>query len=201
MCVKLFFGARLNGNLLVSQKVDSFRKRFDQAYFQNTIFQLPLIPSFDLPPDRYKNFLLDLEDLIDGHFCGVGAIEIEFLSLEFLEGKKHRLFLRPNLDDDFFHFRESVFDLVKSNGGLSFKKTFEAQKIPFVPIGTFQDPLELNLAIEDAKSEFIFPFTSILESFILFEKRERIWKNKVEILSPENQNLHRKKVAQDYYSF
>ncbi len=189
-----FIGLVFDPNHLASQKISSYRKRFDPKFNKGPYLQLTLIAPFSFPDKeqhRLDDFIQDLKDLFDGHLHGLTDLNsIEFHGLEFIDGRKSLIGLNPKLPIDLVHCQEALKDILIEYG-VSFKnpksvqsftekqnKTGDADSIglkSFLTIGRFNYPDELKAGIEIARGEFPHAFTLPLVNICLFKNLPHQW--------------------------
>lgn len=190
----LFIGLVFDPNHLSSQKINSYRKRYDPKFYKGSHLQLTLIAPFSFPHDsrhRYQDFVQDIKDLFDGHLHGLNNFSnIEFHGIDFIAGKKSLIGLSPKLPIDLVHCQEALKDILLEHE-VSFKNpksvkahTSRMEKIgdadsqtlkSFLTIGRFGFPDEMESGLEIAKQEFQEAFTLPVMDICLFKNLPQQW--------------------------
>lgn len=190
----LFIGLVFDPNHLSSQKINSYRKRYDPKFLKGSHLQLTLLPPFSFSNDsrhRYQDFVQDLKDLFDGHLHGLTNISnIEFHGIDFITGKKSLIGLSPKMPIDLVHCQDALKDiLVEHDAHFKNPKSVKAhtskmEKIgdadsltlqSFLTIGRFGYPDEMETGLEIAKQEFPQAFTLPVVDICLFKNLPHQW--------------------------
>jgi hypothetical protein len=190
----MFIGLVFDPHHLSSQKISSYRKRFDPKYLKGTHLQLTLLPPFSFPEEqktKFYDFVQDLKDLFDGHLHGLSDFtNIEFHGIDFIAGKKSLVGLNPKLPIDLVHCQEAVKDILEEYG-IEFKNPKSVQAFrerqeklgdrdsvslkSFLTIGRFSYNDELESGLEIARDEFPHAFTLPLVDICLFKNLPHQW--------------------------
>lgn len=188
--VEYFIGLSFHQSSIHHKKIESFRRRFDSKYQHSQLLQLTLLPPFHIDfkkNDDLENFEEEIRELLEGHLYGLDEIaQIEFFGISFTLGQKGVVSLTPKISADLLHCQESLYHLLKENGA-HFMKT-KSSTNTFLPIGRCESSEQLENAIEIAKVEFSSPFVLEGESFILFEKKPKLWVPKTTLFDLKSQN-------------
>lgn len=183
--MQLFIGLTFHPSPLISQKIDSFRKRFDSKYDRSPFLQMTLLSPFKIDFLTTKDFegvSENLADDLEGCFMGPELpVLVSFRGFDFHTGKRNILFLKPKLSLDIFYARELLMEGIKLSGGKFHKqRNLGRNSSPsgetFLPIGRFDEISEMKEAVEKAQIEFGHaPFDIPLRDVTLFEKMPGRW--------------------------
>jgi hypothetical protein len=188
--VEYFVGLSFHQGSIHYKKIESFRKRFDSKFQHLELLQLTLLPPFQIDFKNnadLENLEDEIRELLEGHLYGIDEIaQIEFNGISFTLGQKGVVSLTPKFSPDLLHCQESLIHLLKENGAhfLKSKNTTNT----FLPIGRCDNAIQLENAVEIAKVEFSSPFVLEGESFILFEKKPKLWVPKTKLFDIKSQN-------------
>ncbi len=178
--MEYFLGLTFDPSSIHHTKVESFRRRFDSKYLKLDLLQLTILPPFTVDfanNHEEKNFIEELQELLEGHLYGLSEIsQIEFNGITFSMGKKGVIALTPIISPDIIHCQESIYSFLKEYG-VKFKNNKSAFN-PLLPIGRFEHVELMESAIETAKIEFSDAFVMDANRMVLFEKTPREWKAK-----------------------
>ncbi|AUN98494.1 hypothetical protein C0V70_10325 [Bacteriovorax stolpii] len=188
--MEYFIGLTFDPGSIHYKKIESFRKRFDPKFEKAEVLQLTILPPFSVDFQRKEDetkFVEELTELLEGHLYGLDALsQMEFNGITFSMGKKGVLSLTPIISPDILHCQESLYFFLKEYG-VKFNKSKNAGN-PLLPIGRFEFTDSMEATIETAKIEFSSPFVMVAESFVLFLKTPREWKNKNNLFDFDNRN-------------
>lgn len=188
--MEYFIGLSFHQSSIHHKKIESFRRRFDSKYQHSQLLQLTLLPPFHIDFKNngdLENFEDEIRELLEGHLYGLDEIaQIEFFGISFTLGQKGVVSLTPKISPDLLHCQESLYHLLKESGA-HFMKT-KSSTNTFLPIGRCESPEQLENAIEIAKVEFSSPFVLEGESFILFEKKPKLWVPKTKLFDLKSQD-------------
>ncbi len=187
--VEYFIGLTFHQSSIHYKKIESFRQRFDSKYQHSQLLQLTLLPPFRIDfknSTDLENFEDEMKELIEGHLYGLEEVaQIEFSGISFSTGAKGVLSLTPRISQDFIYCQESLFHLLKENGSHFLKSKTTSNT--FLPIGRLDSAEQLENAIEIAKVEFSTPFVLEGESFVLFEKKPKLWVPRMSLFNLKSQ--------------
>lgn len=178
--MQYFIGLTFQSSYLQFQKLDSFRARYDSKYNRSNTTHLTLVPPFELPvmnKNQVHQWVENLQDEIDGQLHGLSNVgQTTFEGIDFQDGEKQLLFLKPKISIDMTFVLELLESSVKEMGGIqkSKLKRDDTDHLYF-PIGRFDHFLELQSALEEAKSEFSIPFQLQNKEIVLYEKGPKQW--------------------------
>lgn len=183
--MQLFIGLTFKASSNPYQKIDSFRRRFDEKYDKSELLQMTLLPPFhfeNMSPRDFDEFLELCSEDMESNFIGHDRpLDVDFKGFDFQTGKKNVLFLKPIIPIDLFYCQEVLKDSIKHAGG-SFRKHrnlghSELNDLQtFLPIGRVDDMNLLALAVEKAQVEFGHgDFQMESQDIVLFEKMPGRW--------------------------
>jgi hypothetical protein len=179
-----FLGITFSPNYMQFAKIDSFRKRFDSKYLKSPLLHMALIPAFSFAGQKkgeFEDFHEHMAEEIEGHLMGLDEVgQIQFVGMDFHYGRSGILYLRPKVPVDLIHCQENLRELLKSYGA-NFKRP--VKELPggqgelqlFLPVGRFDNPLDMEAALALAQVEFSIPFTLRARDIMLFEKTPTQW--------------------------
>jgi len=178
--MQYFIGLTFQSSYLQFQKLDSFRSRYDSKYNRSNTTHLTLVPPFELPimnKNQVHQWIEELQEEIDGQLHGLcNEDQTTFEGIDFQDGERPLLFLKPKITIDMNFVLELLESSVKEIGGIqkSKLKRDDTDHLYF-PIGRFDNFLELQTALEEAKSEFTIPFQLHNKEIVLFERGPKQW--------------------------
>ena len=183
--MQLFIALTFAENDLNYQKINNFRKRFDEKISRSPLVLMTLMSPFKIndksASNSYSNLVECLRDDLDTYLSGFEKnFSIIFNSMDFAAGRNGVIYLKPKLPEELFFFQEAAIHELKSMGATfnrDEKKLKNNQKNThtFLPIGRSDSDLTLQVAIEKAQHEFSMPFSLQAKSISLFEKLPGLW--------------------------
>lgn len=185
--MQFFVGLTFRPNFIHYQKIDSFRSRFDEKFSRANHNQLTLIPPFEIPQlskNDYQNFCEEFAEGFENQLDFLDDVHlITFDALDFQAGEKHLLSLKPRLPIDLSYALEQSEELLKSYGVTNKQKlkkdpeNLDGTHHIYFPLAQFDSTDELQLALQEAKTEFIFPFQLHMKELVLFERMGDDWRS------------------------
>lgn len=184
--MQFFIALTFDESDLHYQKIDNFRKRFDYKHSRSPVVHMALMSPFhfeqkSLSQLDYYHLVECLKDDLDNFLSGFDdEFNVHFSGLDFAAGKKGVVYLKPEIPDELFFFREAATDFLKSSGA-TFNREEKGLKLSlesehtFLPIGRGDDPELLSRAVEKARNEFGRPFFMKAKAVMLFEKKPGQW--------------------------
>lgn len=183
--MQFFVGLTFRSNHLQYQKLDSFRSRFDDRFNRADHNQLTVVPPFEishLSKHDYGQFIEALTECMDNQLRDLEDIHLMPIEgIDFQNGEKQMLFLKPKLSLDLAYSLEAINEVVKEYGGVAKQKlkldkeNLDGTRNLFYPLGQFDQDDDLHNALEEAKNEFLLPFNLHLKEMALFERSEHQW--------------------------
>lgn len=185
---KLFIGLTFDQGSHLCKKIDGFRQRFDQTYYQNSTTHMSLFAPFSINKRDVDEFIFELEDELENFFYGHPAQSfMEFTGIDIMERKKKALlYFKPNMNEDFFHLQESLHDLSQKYIYEKENKTKVGKS--FLVMGRFFTQENLVDGVETLKREFDTPFKLGIRSISLFKKQQGEWRELLKLLDFESEN-------------
>lgn len=180
--MKYFVALRFSPKSLQFPKIQALQNKFDHNPLRPLNLEMELLPSFNLDSQMSQSqcdeFWEEMAEQLEAHWLGVeNAGLVCFDTLEFSSGKKgHDLFLKANLNDDFFHAQEALHNGLKSVGAF-FKKTKNEKKTPekafqsWLVLGHFQAAESLESALQFTQQEVQLPLYVLADGIDLYETR------------------------------
>lgn len=161
-----------------AQRIDHFRARFDYKYRHSKQLFISLIPPVDLARKQRNDFFEYARELSEDFLYSLENMSsLNFRHMDLWQGRNSILYLKPDFNDDIFHFQEALDELARDFSH-SYKSQTKDKKnlLAFLTIGRFYNREQIPHAIEQAGSELPLPLKLEPLGCSLFEKVDHDWK-------------------------
>lgn len=172
---KLFVGLNFSSESILSRKITGFKKRFDPKFNHYSFSHMAMQAPFDVQDHLVDNLVETLKEELDTFYYG--AEETPKLGITGLgvynHKKKNILYLNPLFDTNLEYCSEIVMDICKDHFSPQYK--YKENTRQFLPLGYFQNELELNIVMEQAQMEFTNFAELPICQISLYQKKFGIW--------------------------
>lgn len=183
---KLFVGFNFSTESILSRKITGFRKRFDPKYNQYSFPHMAMHAPFDVQDNLVENLVETLKEELETFYYGSESapnLGVTGLGVH-KHKKKNILYLNTLLETNLGYCSEIVMDICKDHFSPQYKYVQNSRQ--FLPLGYFQNLLELNVVMEQASMEFTNFSQLPICNISLYQKKFGIW-TRVEKLISFNQ--------------
>ena len=173
--IKLFVALNFSNQSVLSRKITGFRKRFDPKYNRYSFAHMAMMAPFETEADQVLNLAETLKEELDTFYYGNNEMpKLGFTGMGvFNHKKKTILYLNPHYGVDLEYCSEIMLDICKDFFPHQYK--YKANKTQFLPLGYFQNVMELEPVMEQAKIEFT-NFSQIpVASISLYALKNGVW--------------------------